>query len=284
MDLRSLEIRMARSENLPTLPQVASQVLKLADDSDSNPREFEKAVELDPAVTAKILKIANSAYYGSTNVPTIGRAISFLGLSQVRSVVVGIAMQQMSAGKNSCANLNKLELWRHSLAVAIACRIMGKLKHPGWAEELYCAGMLHEIGMLAMEKFVPQELHQAIGRAQSTGTSVNDVSMDVSGFSPSEAGFVLAKSWGLSPIIQSAIHHWHNPRMDENHYETTAIVAFAKNMALSLGFNHSGLDKDTTLDLMLANEIELPEGQFDIIGEVVVNEVGKAQEAFQIAA
>jgi hypothetical protein len=72
--------------------------------------------------------------------------------------------------------------------------------------------------------------------------------------------------------------------MDENHYETTAIVAFAKNMALSLGFNHSGLDKDTTLDLMLANEIELPEGQFDIIGEVVVNEVGKAQEAFQIAA
>lgn len=284
VDLTSLQLRMARSENLPPLPQVASHVLKLADDPDLNPREIEKAIEMDPAVTAKLLKVANSSYYGGQRIPTLGRAISFLGLSSVRSVVISIAMQQMVSGKAMCPSLNKIEFWRHTFATATASRIIGKLKLPGKAEELYCAGMMHEIGLLAMDKFVPKELHAAIVGAKNTGVNVLEIERSLLGFDHTDVGTVLAENWGLSGVIQEAISFWRNPTMAKEHVDTTQIVGFSKSMAESLGYKHSGLPGDDSVNTLLAEAIGLPEAQFGIIGEVVSHEINRAQEMFQIAA
>lgn len=284
VDLASLQIRMARSENLPALPQVASHVLKLADDPDLNPREIEKAIEMDPAVTAKLLKVANSSFYGGQRIATLGRAVNFLGLSAVRSVVISIAMQQMVSGRALCPSLNKVEFWRHTFATATACRIIGKLKMPAKAEELYCAGMMHEIGLLAMDKFVPSELNASIVGAQKGGADVLNIERSLLGFDHTDVGAVLAENWGLSGVIQEAISFWRNPLMAKEHVDTTQIVAFSKTMAESLGYKHSGLPGAESVNLMLADAIGLPEAQFGIIGEVVTHEINKAQEMFQIAA
>lgn len=275
---------MSRSENLPTLPQAASHVLRLADNPDSNPREIERAIETDPAITAKILKIANSAYYGSNHVPTVGRAISFLGLTTVKSVVVSIAMQQMVNGKNTCIALNKLELWKHILAVATGARIIGKLKMQGKSEELYCAGMMHEIGLLAMEKFVPQELHAALVKAKNSNQSLLEVETQVMGFNHADVGLLLTKNWSLSPLIQDAISGWFSPNPESLYFDTTAVIAISKMMANSLGYSHSELDPGSEVDLRLAEAIELPQEQFGIIGEVITSELAKAQDAFKLAA
>ena len=275
---------MSRSENLPTLPQAASNVLRLADDTDVNPREIERAIEMDPAITAKILKVANSAYYGSIKVPTLSRAISFLGMTSVRSVVISIAMQQMVSGKNHCPSLNKIELWRHSLATAIGCRIIGKLRNPGKSEELYCAGMMHEIGLLAMDKFVPNELHSAIQRARDSHGDLIEIENDVLGFSHADAGKVLGKRWNLSPLLQYAIEFWPDPYLADEYFETTAVVSIAKAIANTMGFKHSGLECNSEVNVLVAQEIGLPEAQFGIIGDVVAQEVARAQETFQIAA
>ncbi len=284
VDLASLEIRMSRSENLPTLPQSASRVLRLADDPDVSPRKIEQAIELDPAVAAKILRVANSAYYGTTQVATLGRAISFLGLTTVRSVIISIAMQQMVTGRTQCPSFNKVDYWRHSLAVGTIARIIGKLKVPGKAEELYCAGMLHEIGLLAMDKFVPQELHVAITRARESGRPLEETETHVLGFNHSQVGAVLSRRWAMSPTVTDAIQNHGHPTTDGEHAQTTLIVAISNALANAAHFTHNNTNDQTGVDPALAHAVGLPEEQFGIICEVVGQEVTRAQELFQIAA
>ncbi len=284
MDLASLEIRMSRSENLPALPQAASKVLKLADDPDTSPREIEKAIEMDPAITAKILKVANSAFYGATSVSSLGRAVSFLGMTTTRSVIVSIAMQQMISGKNVCPAFDLISYWAHSMAVATAARILGKLKLPGKAEELYCAGMLHEIGLLAMDKFVPNDLQTAIVRARESRIPLEVAERELLGFTHGEVGTVLAKNWNLSPVMMDAIRLSGDPMAVSEYEATSKVVALAEVIANKCGYNHSGVPAPDEIDPILAAEVGLPEAQFSIVSDVVKQEVNKALDSFQLAA
>ncbi|MBS1721457.1 MAG: HDOD domain-containing protein [Armatimonadetes bacterium] len=284
MQLESLEIRMARSENLPALPQAASNVLRLADDVDVSPREIERAIELDPAITAKLLKVANSAYYGNMQVSTLGRAIGFLGLTTVRSVVVSIAMQQMISGKSLCPEFNKVDFWKHSLAVATTSRIIGKMKMAGKAEELFCAGMMHEIGFLALEKFAPDELRNAIKRSKESRLPIEDAVEQVFSFSIADVGSLLVATWNISPVIQDAIRFVHTPHMSEDHSATTDVVALSDAIANKIGFVHNGTEIPETIDPQLVKVVGIPEEQIEIICQVVAQEIARTQETFQIAA
>ena len=119
MDLHQLSLKIARSENLPVLSNVVTQVLKLADDPNASPRTLEKIIERDPALTAKSLRVSNSSYYGMSQVTSIGRAISVLGMNTIRSLVIGVAYQQILGARTVAQKFDKMLFWKHSLAVAV---------------------------------------------------------------------------------------------------------------------------------------------------------------------
>ncbi|MCB0826992.1 MAG: HDOD domain-containing protein [Armatimonadetes bacterium] len=274
---------MSRSENLPVLPQAVSAILKLADDPNASQRDLEKAFEKDPAITAKILRVANSAYYGGNQVPSIGRAISMLGITTIRSLVVGVAFQQVVSSKNSSRLFNKLDYWTHSLSVAVTSRIIGKLKLPSRSEELYCAGMMHDIGYLVLERFMPSELDKALEDAKKSGGSLVSCEQSVIGFTHAEVGAMLAEKWGLSEVIKNAIKFHHDPSADSSCRETTEIIATANELAYQCGYRNQGYGPDALSD-KLKEAIGIPDEQIAIILQVLDQEIRKAQESFQIAA
>ena len=274
---------MSRSENLPVLPQAVSAILKLADDPNASQRDLERAFEKDPAITAKILRVANSAYYGGNPVPSIGRAISMLGITTIRSLVVGVAFQQVVSSKNSSKHFNKLEYWTHSLATAVTSRIIGKLKLPSRSEELYCAGMMHDIGYLVLERFMPAELDKVLEEAKRSNRSLVACEEAVMGFTHAEVGAMLADKWGLSEIIKNAIMFHHNPFADTTCRETTQIIATANELAYQSGFRNQGYGPDALSD-RLKEAVGIPDEQIAIILQVLDLEIRKAQESFQIAA
>jgi HD-like signal output (HDOD) protein len=283
VQLASLEIRMARSENLPVLPQAVGEIMRLADDPNANQREMEKAFEQDPAMTAKILKVANSAYYGGANVPTIGRAISFLGMSAIRSMVVGISFQQMSMNRSESRHFDKLVFWQNSLATAIGSRVLAKLKVPAKGEELYCAGMMHDIGILIFERFVPKELDEAIELSNRSGKSLPDAEKEVLGFDHTEVGGILAQKWALNDLMRNAIRYHLDPKSDSSYFETTQVVGWANQIAGLCGFPGHGVAKVPS-EAELAASIGLPPEQMPIIRQVVTQEIEKIQSSFSIAA
>lgn len=282
MDLRSLEIKIARSENLPVLPQIVSQVLKLADDPDASPKSMEVIIERDPAITAKILRVSNSSYYGLSQVPSIGRAISMLGMNTIRSLVVGVAYQQIMSGRAVASHFNKLEFWRHSLGVATGARILAKLKMPMRAEELYVAGMMHDVGLLVMDRFHPLELDKAVGYATDEGMRLHEAENLLFGFDHSKLGGVLAKQWGLSEVVIDAVQYHHQPDMDENNGSSTAIVALANILAHQCGLTNNVPSMDIEVDEMLLETVGMPAEQLEVIKNVIAQEVARAEEAFGI--
>jgi len=284
VELQSLAIKIARSENLASPPEVVKSVLKAIGEDDASGRAIEKLIERDSALTAKVLRAANSAYYGCTNIPTVGRAISVLGLNTVRSLIVSIAFGQMMASRTLAKNFDKLACWKHSLAVATAARIIGKMKMPMKAEELYAAGMLHDVGLLVLDRFCPNELDAAIKLAFEKEITLHDAENRILGFDHSAVGTLLAEKWSLPPVISDAIQYQFDPMMSANQFETTCIIATSEVLADQFGFSNNSPAGLLTNDPLVEDSVGLPLEQLVIVGQVMVNEVAQAQRSFHMAA
>lgn len=281
MDLKTLEIKIARSENLPALPQVVTSVLRLADDPNVSSRAVEQVIERDSAMTAKVLRVANSSYYASGNVPSIGRAISLLGLNALRSLVISVAYHQISGTKALSTKFDKKQFWQHCLAVAIASRILGKLKMPMKAEELYGAGMMHDIGLLALDKFAPDVLDTALAIVLRESTPLHKALYSTVGYDQSAVGAVLARQWNLSPLMCDALEFVFDP-LESSQMQSTTIVTVANYLAHQAGYPNNSAIADEGFSEELLEAIDIPVAQTDAIVAVLKAEVSKAGQAFGI--
>lgn len=281
MDLESLALRVRRNENLPVLPQVATTVLKLVEDPRSSARDMERAIEKDMALATKVLRVANSSYYGTTNVNSISRAVSVLGLNTVRSLVVSIAYQQMVSGKGQSTLFQRTDFWSHSLGVGITSRIIAKMLMPQKAEEMYLAGIMHDVGMLVLDRYVPSELDHAISLCKEENIPMHEAEERTFGFDHAQVGGILAEQWGLSKGISNAIRFHHCPHMDELTPQLTCMITIANTLAHQAGLqNH--FTGTLELDEQCLSTVGLTAEQLEVIGVVMVQEVSKAQQAFRI--
>ena len=286
MDLESVAIKLSRSENLPALSNVVCSVMKLADDPTVSPTALEKVIEQDTGLTAKLLRVASSSYYGGVQVPSVGRAVSVLGIDTVKSLVLAISMQSLSSGESSVKGFDKVAFWQHSLAAALAARILGKLRLPVSAEELYSAAMLHDIGFIVMERFLPNELSAAMTLAQEAKIELHEAERQTLGFDHTEVGGLLAEKWGLSDHMYHAIRYHHSVMEDPMNYETTHIVSASNTLAHQCGFSTFPLPPEFVpeFDFMVLSTVDLPEEQLEIIRIVLNQEVRRAQDHLMISA
>jgi HD-like signal output (HDOD) protein len=282
VELRSLEIKISRSENLPVLPQIASSVLRLADDPDSSAREIEKLIERDSAIAAKVLRVANSSFYGLSHVPSISRAVSILGLNTVRSLVVGLAYQQLIAAKQASKLFSKVEFWQHSVAVATAARILAKMRMQDRAEELYSAALMHDVGLLVMDRFAPNELDQSLSSARENKMRLHEAERLLFNFDHAQIGGLLADRWGLTQSLKNAIRYHHAPLEDSEDMEFTTFVAVADLLAHQCGYTNNVGTLPIEIESDLLAVVGIPEEQLDPIRAVIVAEVERAQDALQI--
>lgn len=271
-----------RSQNLPMLPQVASSVIRLADDPNSSAREMAGIIEQDPAISAKVLKVANSAAYGSRGVACLTTALNLLGMKTMQAMVVAIAYQQVIKEKQSAKAFSKLEFWRHSLAAATGARIIGKLVAPAESEELYLVGLIHDVGMLVLDRFIPDEFDAAITLSHSEAIPLHMAETRTLGFNHAEVGALLVDKWQLPPRMEGAVRYHHEPLSDSETFRTSSIVAVADTLAHQCGFRNSGTEHSNAINDESLTHLELPAEQYDAIRSVIVSEVEKAHEAFQI--
>lgn len=282
MDLRSLEIKMSRSENLPVLPQIASSVLRLADDPDSSCRQMEQLIERDSAIAAKVLRVANSSYYGLSGVQSIGRAISILGMNTVRSLVIGIAYQQVIAARQLSKNFSKVEFWRHSVAVATAAKILGRLALPARAEELYSAGLMHDVGLLVLDRFAPDELDESFRYAREQRIRLHEAEQLLYDCDHAQIGGLLSDRWGLTGALRNGIRYHHAPAEDETHSQFSSFVALADALAHQCGFHNAMPHYEIEIDPAAIEATGIPIEQCDPIRAVIISEIEKVQESLQI--
>lgn len=225
-----------KADALPALPRVVTQVLDLTSDPDFAMSELVAMVSLDPAITAKVLRRVNSSFFGLVyKVTSLEQALPHIGSRQLVEIVLDAGVGPMYKGGQDGYLLPPGQLWRHSLATALAAGWVGRTLAYADAPTLHTAALLHDVGKLVMAEFV-RERFEAMGRlVVEDGISLMEAEKRVLGLNHAELGALVAKKWRLPKAIRTAILYHHDPRPAEEARELANLTALANYLAEAAG-------------------------------------------------
>ena len=236
MENRNLHDIMVKVEAFPGMPATAAKLLPLLDDADSTPAEVENIVKYDPGLTANLLKLTNSAYFGiPTKVSSVKQAVILLGWKRLVQVVTTICMSPLMKKAIPGYDLRSGELWRHSIAVSVAAEILVKALNIPDADEVFTAALLHDIGKLILGGFVKKELVQIEAMVQK-GISLDVAESMVLGTNHAEVGGQILHKWSFPAELVNAVQWHHDPDSCENTCILSDIVHVANALGLMIGF------------------------------------------------
>src|SRR5213594_3702778 len=224
-ELQRFRAEVIGRKNLPTIPAVLARVLGLVEREDSSTRDLVDLIEHDQALTGKMLRLANSAFFGqSRRVATIPRAVMLLGFSTVRNLALGVKVWDAMAHGIPPERLE--ELWMHAVMVAVASKVLAAKLPAGDPDEAFTAGLLHDVGRLVLATRFKDAYWTAAARADGEG-SIVDVEQQAFGVHHAEVGGWLLEALGLPPSIVEAarLHHATPDRPG-----TTNLVAIANRL------------------------------------------------------
>jgi diguanylate cyclase (GGDEF)-like protein len=205
----SLETILA-CQNLPSLPAVALEVMELSRDDDVDVTEIAHVVQYDPALTSKILKSVNSSYYGlSKPCPTISRAVTYLGLNTVRSLVLAFSLVDLT--RRDEGTLDLLTYWRRCLYSAAAARRIALMLQSCDPEEAFIASLMQDIGMLVLDSALDRAYAAVVDEAGEDHEHLPAAERDTFGFDHADAGARLAEQWRLPHQLIEPIRLHHQP-------------------------------------------------------------------------
>src|SRR3989442_8211365 len=205
--LQRFRAEVIGQKNLPTIPAVLARVLGLVEREDSSTRDLVDLIEHDQALTGKMLRLANSAFFGqSRGVGTIPRAVMLLGFSTVRNLALGVKVWDTIADGIPSERLE--ELWTHAVMVAVASKVLAAKLCAGDPDEAFTAGLLHDVGRLVLAARFKDAYWTAAAGADRAG-SIVDFEQETFGVHHAEVGGWLLEAWGLPPpIVEAArLHH-----------------------------------------------------------------------------
>ena len=223
---------IANLGDLPPLPQVASQVLRVSADPDANAEDLRKVIAMDQALTSQILKISNSAMFGMMReVTTLTQAIMTLGFSTIKSVVIASSAKNLY--HRGTVGLQERLIWEHALVSAIASRAFAKSLRFPRIEEAFIGGLLHDIGKSVIGVKFPERYSTLLRTVYNENGVCLDLELETFGFDHAMVGEALVNQWNLATSLQAAVRWHHDPiHASETHRELTAIVALANHLAL----------------------------------------------------
>lgn len=225
-----------------SLPLIYIRLTKVINQYSSSNRDIGRIVGEDPGLTARLLRLVNSAYYGFPNkIGTVSHAIVVIGTQQL--VDLALATSVIKIFKHIPKEMVDMEsFWKHSLACGIFARELAVQRRGKNVEQLFVAGLLHDIGELIIITKNGKQANQALSRCRDSGELLYEAEQEIMGYDHAEVGYALLETWNLPEVIQEAVGYHHHPEMAKRHPVEAAIVHVADIMAIALQMGSSGED------------------------------------------
>lgn len=220
-------------EGLITLPHVYLHINALIEDPDSTMNDIAKAVSQDPSFTVRLLRLANSSFYGfASKIDTAHKAVSVIGTSQIRNLALSMSVASSFEGlPNELVSMDNF--WRHSLYCALIARLLARRAKGCDPDAVFTAGLLHDIGELIIFNRLPELARESLLLVQD---QVDDLPIylaerRVIGYDHAQVGGELASQWGLPPLLIECIAHHHEIENSRQYPRETALVHLANIIA-----------------------------------------------------
>ena len=202
---------VARACNLPPMPLVAVQVMKAVMDPKTSINDLSKIISTDSVLVSRILKVANSAFYGCTrSIKTLQMAINVLGFKTIKNMVIALSSKSMYGS----TSLAEKFLWEHSFCTALAAQFLSKKVGLGDSEDVFICGLLHDIGKVILSDQNPNSYGHVLPDYIKSAESILGFEKEHFGFTHAEVGGALCRSWKLPEELEGAIKFHHSKALD----------------------------------------------------------------------
>ena len=220
--------------SLVSLPAVCLRLNEMVDDPTCSAEDMGRVINQDVALTARLLRVANSPMYGFTSeIDTVARAVTVLGTKQVRDIALATAAVKTFEGiPNTLVSMQSF--WEHSIYCALCARTLAMDCLRRQREAVFVAGLLHDIGELVLYNRLPELSRKALESCTEgpEGLEIQDAERELLGFNHAEVGGGLAQQWSLPANLQECIAFHHNPGWAKQYRVEAAIVHIASSIAV----------------------------------------------------
>lgn len=265
-----------------TLPEVTVKIIQIVENPRSTARDLHDVMKSDPALSARLLKVVNSAFYGLPGqIGSLDRAIVLLGLSAVKNIAIAASMTHMFSADGAIEGLSGTEILRHSLAVASACRELSAAQGRPIVEESFLAGLVHDIGMLVVRQAAPKKLAEVVRQFNETGGGFCELERKIVGADHAAFGMGLATKWRFPVSLCTAIGYHHKPMdLAPAHRELALLVHVADVIACraALGFSATAANDEITPDAL--DQLKLDAAVIETVSARLPELVAQSESVF----
>ncbi|MDH4028106.1 MAG: HDOD domain-containing protein [Nitrospirota bacterium] len=251
----------SRVDDLKTLPAVVLQINNLLRKEAVSIEEVSNTIEKDAALTARVLKLSNSSYYGlSYKVNSPASAIAILGFDTIRNLAVTISLTK-SFNKPGKSAFNVKEVWLHGLGCAVAAKALAcKSRDLGLQEKAFIGGIIHDIGKLLIFENMPAEMDRIMEMSSFDRTvDYGEIEKDVLGFTHADVGAYVAEKWLFPPELTGTIKYHHRPELNKEDREIACAVHAGNEIAKALCLGKSTFEKARNMNPRIWKELDLTE-------------------------
>ncbi len=226
---------VSREIRLHSLPRVVLELQRAIDDPKSSANDLARIISLDPGLSAYLLRIVNSAMYSfPSRVDTVSRAVAVLGTRQISMLAMGVSVLR-SFNERPVQALDIERFWRHSVACAILARSVAERCGRSPSERFFVAGLLHDVGRLAIFEAIPEQAREIMDAAEAEGIQLVQAERRVLGFDHARLGAILLRKWNFPVNLAMAVLHHHAPGKSDLRDEA-AVVHLADILSKALGY------------------------------------------------
>ena len=230
---------LRNSDGLPTLSQTVGRLAMLLGDEKSSLQDFEQVIKPDPALTANLLRLANSAYFGlRRKVGSVRQGVALLGIERVFEIAAGASFTKVLPKRIPGYEIDAAAYFMHCLAVGAMAEDLSKRLHMEEIEMVFTAGLLHDIGKLAIGSFLIRDRTAVADALLTQDVRFIDVEREIIGTTHEEVGGLMVEEWHLPESFLSAVKHHHDPEEapDGPERKLADLIHVADGLAHMMGF------------------------------------------------
>ncbi len=266
-----------RVQGLPTLPSMLNNINQMILNPKTSAKEVAQVISSDPALTSKVLRVVNSSFYGFPNrITTITHAIVILGFNTIKSIVLSSTIFDVFRRTVKPGDFDRTEFWKHSIGCGAAAKVVGRRLSYPMLEELFIAGLLHDVGKIVMDQFLPDKFAEVLGLVRKKDCLIYDAEQLVLGATHADVGAWLFEKWNLSRGLIETTRCHHNPSLASENPRFAEIVHVADILVRAIRFGSGGDQKIPALSEAAWKSLGLQDGEMDDLLAQTGAEIEKA--------